>query len=97
MDGLQLLFWCKLKTPGVGPNWMFQVAQARVGSSKDALKMSSEASPAAFPACTFVALGSASFIFVLADLFPGPNLTNLPTLSTTYRMNQITAASSPFC
>lgn len=30
--------------------------------------MSSEASPAAFLACMFVGLGSASFTFVLADL-----------------------------
>lgn len=54
----------------MGPNWMLQVAQARVGSSKDALKMSSEASPAAFPTCTSVALGSVSFTFVFADLYP---------------------------
>lgn len=31
--------------------------------------MSSEASPAAFLACMFVGLGSASFTFVLANLF----------------------------
>lgn len=75
LNGWQLLFWCKLKTaaaagPGVGPNWMLQVAWARVGSSKDALKMSSKASPAAFPTCTSVGLGSASFTFVFADLYP---------------------------